>query len=45
MRTGDRVIWSGITTTIIAEYDSEFVYLAIGDDDAQLVHVDDLEAA
>lgn len=45
MRAGDEVIWSGYKTTILTEYDDEFVYLAIGNDGAQLVHVSELVAA
>jgi hypothetical protein len=43
MRTGDLVIWSGYKTTILTEYDHEFVYIAIGNDSAQLVHKSELE--
>ena len=44
MRTGDAVMWSGSRFTILVEYDEEYVYLAIGDDGAQLVHKSELLA-
>lgn len=42
MKTGDDVLWGGKEFTILAEYDESFVYLAVGDDGAQLVHKSDL---
>lgn len=42
MKTGDAVLWGDKAFTIIAEYDESFVYLAVGDDGAQLVHKSDL---
>lgn len=45
MRTGDKVKWGNQVFVILTEYDDEFVYLAVGNDGAQLVHVSELEAA
>ena len=42
MKTGDWVMWGGLPFIVMAEYDFEFVYLAIGADGAQLVHKSDL---
>lgn len=42
MKTGDDILWGGKEFTILAEYDESFVYLAVGDDGAQLVHKSDL---
>ena len=41
MNPGDRVMWGGIKTTVLLEYDHEFVYIATGET-AQLVHVSEL---
>lgn len=43
MRTGDKVKWHGQEVVILMEYDEEFIYIATGEESAQLVHVDDLE--
>jgi len=42
MKTGDEVLWGEKEFTIITEYDEDFVYIAIGDDGAQLVHKTEL---
>lgn len=42
MKTGCWVIYGGDKFQILAEYDSEYVYLAVGTDGAQLVSVDEL---
>ena len=43
MTTGDKVLWCGKIFTVLLEYDHEHIYLAIGDEGAQLVHVSELE--
>jgi hypothetical protein len=40
---GDYVIYGGVMFKILAEYDEEFVYLAIGLDGAHLAHRSDLK--
>jgi len=42
MKTGSWVIYGGKQFQILAEYNSEYVYLAVGTDGAQLVSVDEL---
>lgn len=42
MKTGNWVIWGSTQFQIIAEYDTEFVYIGVGEDGAQLVHVSEL---
>ena len=42
MEVGDIVIYEGQRFMIIAEYDSEFVYIDIGKGVAHLAHKDDL---
>jgi len=42
MKTGNTVLWGGVQFQILCEYDSEFIYLSIGDDGAQLVHISEL---
>lgn len=44
MKTGDRVIWERLEYTILAEYDSEFVYIAAVNS-AQLVAISELVPA
>lgn len=41
MKAGDIVIWAEHQYTILAEYDDEFLYLAVGNDGAQLVAIAD----
>lgn len=43
--TGDYVTWGGYQFQILVEYDAEFVYLSVGNDGAQLVHVSELTPA
>jgi hypothetical protein len=44
MRTGDKVNWCGSVFSILAEYDDEYIYLAVADG-AQLVHRDEVTPA
>lgn len=41
MKTGNMVIYGGQQFQILAEYDDEFIYLAVGNDGAQLVAIAD----
>jgi len=43
-KSGDTVMWAGQPWKVLTEYDDEYVYLAIGNDGAQLVHVSELSA-
>ena len=42
MKTGDWVMWGGLPFIIMAEYDDDYVYLAISTEGAQLVHKSEL---
>lgn len=42
MKTGNMVIYGGKQFQILAEYDDEFIYLAVGNDGAQLVAISEL---
>jgi len=42
MKTGDWITWGGIQFQILAEYDSDYVYLSDGKDGAQLVPVSEI---
>ena len=42
MKTGDMVVYGGAVFQILAEYDEEYVYLAIGTDSAHLAHLSEL---
>lgn len=42
MQAGNWVIWADMQFMILLEYDDEFVYLAVGKDGCQLVHVSEL---
>jgi len=43
MKAGNWVLWGYEKYQIVLEYDSEYVYLAIGNDGCQLVHVSELQ--
>lgn len=45
MKTGAKVVWGGAFFTVLVEYDDEYVYLDTGTNNAQLVHISELEAA
>ena len=45
LQKGDQVEWSGYRTMILGFHDRDFVYIAIGNDGAQLVHVSELVLA
>lgn len=41
-KSGLWVIWGDMQFQILLEYDDEFVYLVVGKDSCQLVHVSEL---